>query len=114
MAKKRFYTQTMLFNESGGNTHLSDLDYIHDVYRSKIIAIQSVIQKLRNDDLNQGYCFMMFDENLPEGEAYYEYPDGCIRVEKLDKHNIKIPRKVIKLLNKNETAAVREKHAING
>jgi len=64
--------------------------------------------------LNSGHCFMIFDENLPDDQAYYEYPDGLIRIEKLDKSNIEIPRVLIKVLNKNEATVVREKHAIIG
>jgi len=82
-------------------------------YSSKIEAMKEVIRKLRTEDLKQGHCFMIFDESLPEDHAFYEYPNGKICIEKLDKRNIKIPRVVIKVLNKTETKSVREKHAIS-
>jgi hypothetical protein len=81
-------------------------------HSSKIALMQDVIRKLRSDDLKQGHCFMIFDEELPEDEAYYEYPDGNIKIEKLDRRNIEIPRKVVKVLNKCEVSIVRKKHGI--
>lgn len=45
--------------------------------------MEQVIRKLRNDDLNHGHCFMIFDDELPEDQAYYEYPDGSINIERL-------------------------------
>ncbi|HEY9197277.1 MAG TPA: hypothetical protein VIM77_13465 [Mucilaginibacter sp.] len=79
-------------------------------YRSRMTVLQSVIAKLREEDLNQGHCFLIFDDSLPEDQAYYEYPDGSIRIEKLDKRNIDVPRTVIKVLNRTESASVRKKH----
>jgi len=78
----------------------------------RVFAMQQVIKKLRNDDLNQGYCFMIFDDGLPEGQAYYEYPDGDIHIEEVDKDNLDIPRIVVKVLTKKEIASLKEKHEV--
>jgi hypothetical protein len=74
--------------------------------------MQQVIRKLRHDDLNEGHCFMIFDDDLPEDQAYYEYPDGRIQVEQLDKENLDIPRVLIKTLNSKEIVALKEKHEV--
>jgi hypothetical protein len=78
----------------------------------RVLAMQQVIKKLRNDNLNQGHCFMIFDDGLPEGQAYYEYPGGDIRIEQLNENNLDIPRIVIKVLTKKEVAALKEKHEV--
>jgi len=114
MLKKVRHSQTALFSNDAGiinAEHLSTTP-LSQTYLSKISALESVIKKLREDDLKRGYCFMVFDENLPEEEAYYEYPDGTIRIERLDKQNLDIPRAVIKTLSKSEATAVRRRHAL--
>lgn len=79
---------------------------------NRILAMEQVIRKLRNDDLNHGHCFMIFDDDLPEDQAYYEYPNGSINIERLNKDNLDIPRVVIRVLNTKEVDAVKEKHAV--
>ena len=76
-------------------------------YQSKVLAMQKVIKDLRISDLSQGHCFMIFDDELPEEQAYYEYPDGNIYIEQVNKYNLDSPREVIKMLTKNEIAALK-------
>ncbi|WP_367867083.1 hypothetical protein [Pedobacter sp. WC2423] len=78
----------------------------------RIERLQQVIRKLRENDLGSGHCFMVFDDRLEEDEAFYEYPDGRIRVERLDKSNIEVPRQIVRILTKTEVRALRSKHAI--
>jgi len=85
---------------------------IIDQQDSRVFAMQQVIRKLRHDDLKDGHCFMIFDDELPENQAYYEYPDGHIQIEQLDKHNLDIPRTIIRLLTKEEIAVVKERHEV--
>src|ERR1700754_980435 len=75
-----------------------------------IVELESIIRKLGSDVLAQGDCFMIFDDNLPDCEAYYEYPAGKLQIEKVDQRNIQIPRAVIKLLNKSERGEVKKRH----
>lgn len=110
MSKKDNSVQVSLFGGHDARNYESVQQKFPERYRSRMAALQSVIAKLRDEDLSDGHCFLIFDDNLPEDEAYYEYPDGCIRVEKLDKRNIEIPRTVVKVLNKAESALVRKKH----
>jgi len=78
----------------------------------RVLAMQQVITKLRRDNLNEGHCFMIFDDELPDDQAYYEYPDGRIQVEQINKDNLDIPRSVIRILSRNETVALKEKHEV--
>ncbi|HEY8931514.1 MAG TPA: hypothetical protein VIM55_20090 [Mucilaginibacter sp.] len=112
MSRKVYHSQYALFVEETDAVQTSVFMSTSQTYISKIKALDSVIRKLRVDDLAQGHCFMIFDENLPEDEAYYEYPDGTIKIERLDKRNIEIPRVVVKVLNKNEASAVKRRHAV--
>ncbi len=84
----------------------------HPKYPERIEKLQQVIRKLRENDLGSGHCFMVFDERLEEDEAFYEYPDGHIRIERLDRSNIEVPRQVIRILNRTEIKALRDKHAV--
>lgn len=93
-------------------SHKKESSHFSNFYNSRINAMQAVIQKLRESDLKQGYCFMVTDNELSEDQAYYEYPNGQIQIEKIDIRNIDIPRTIVKVLSKTETAAVRRKHAI--
>jgi hypothetical protein len=79
---------------------------------ARFLAMQQVIKKLRDDDLNDGHCFMIFDDGLPEGQAYYEYPDGSVRVEQLNRLNIDMPRIVIEELDEAEIMSLKEKHEV--
>jgi hypothetical protein len=78
----------------------------------RLHAMQQIIRKLRHDDLSEGHCFMIFDDELPEGQAYYEYPDGGIQIEQLNKDNFDSPRLIIKKLSEQETISVKEKHEV--
>jgi len=112
MSNNDYYIQGSLFAEYRRVNRSAVRPELAEKYRSKIEALQHVISKLRNEDLNRGYCFLIFDNNLPEDQAYYEYPDGLIRIEQLDPRNIEIPRTVLKVLSKAESKAVRKKHAL--
>lgn len=102
------HNQGKFFNDSHEAPHITGFPD----YNSKIQAVETVIRQLRANDLNQGHCFMYFDERLPEGQAYYEYPDGCIRIEKLEKNNFDIPRVVVKILSRGEAERLRNTHAL--
>lgn len=105
------YVQGQLFDEPE-NKGAKGYAHTHPIYEDRIKNLEQVIRKLRKEDLDSGHCFMIFDECLETDEAFYEYPDGRIRVEKLDQRNIEIPRTVIKVLSNTEASALRDKHAI--
>jgi len=41
---------------------------------------REVIGKLRRETLQKGEPFMVYDNNLPPGRYYMEYPDGDIKI----------------------------------
>jgi len=114
--KNQAQGQLFSFNSNGNDSYSQaykkEFSHFYNGYSSRISAMQTVIQKLRENDLKQGYCFLVTDNELSEDQAYYEYPDGKIQIEKIDITNIDVPRTIVKVLNKTETAAVRIKHAI--
>lgn len=85
---------------------------VTNILDSNIAAMQEVIRKLRVDNLNHGHCFMIFDDELPGDQAYYEYPDGSFQIEQLDGLNFDNPRIIIKELTEEEIAALKEKHEV--
>ena len=105
------YIQGKLFDDLG-KSNKNESAKAYSQYLGRIEKLQQVIRKLRKNDLESGHCFMVFDERLEEDEAFYEYPDGNIRIERLDKSNIEVPRQVIKMLNRSEIKALRSKHAV--
>lgn len=116
-SKKNQYVQGSLFTSSKPTRGVGrglDAAKFTTHFHSRLDAIQAVIKKLRHDDLSQGHCFMVFDVSLPEDQAYYEYPDGRILIEQVDKRSIEVPRVIVRELNKSEVHAVRKKHAIFG
>lgn len=38
------------------------------------------VRKLRDETLLQGNSFMIYNETLPTGQYYMEYPDGKIKI----------------------------------
>ena len=106
-------SQVKLFTYTNDNsiTQSVSISYIQSLSASRIRAMEAVIQKLREDDLHKGYCFMVTDRELLEDEAYYLYPDGRIKLEQVNLKNIEVPRTVIKVLNKRESEAIKRKHA---
>ena len=88
------------------------MESINNQPDDRVFAMQQVIRKLRHDNLNEGHCFMIFDDDLPDDQAYYEYPDGRIQIEQLNKDNFDIPRLLISVLTPKETALIKEKHEV--
>lgn len=109
--ERKQYIQGKLF---GDLERFDKRDYSKGYLQSpeRIEKLQQVIRKLRENDLGSGHCFMVFDERLEEDEAFYEYPDGSIRIERIDKSNIEVPRQIVRILTKQEIKALRSKHAV--
>ncbi|SHN45506.1 hypothetical protein [Chitinophaga sp. CF418] len=78
----------------------------------RIAITAQIIKELRIKKLNNGHCFLIFDDELPEVHSYYEYPDGRIQIEEVDITNIYNPREVIRVLSEDEADSVRARHAV--
>ena len=105
--KREHYIQGRLFEDVELVNSIT-----HPKYEDRIKTLEGVIKNLRKDDLSSGHWFLIFGEQLEEDEAFYEYPDGRISIERLDKNNIEIPRKLIRVLTSSETKALRKNNAI--
>jgi hypothetical protein len=84
----------------------------NDTTDDRLTAMHEIIKKLRQDDLNEGHCFMIFDDDLSDGQAYYEYPNGKITVEQLNQDNLDLPRIVIRELSLAEVDLVKQNHEV--
>ena len=113
MSKKTQNIQMSLFEWETVNNGSNKNSTVIKTYEARLAGLRSVIAKLREEDHKSGHAFLIFDDNLPEDQAYYEYPDGFIRIEQLDKRNIEIPRVVVKILNRQESNAIRKKYVLS-
>ncbi|MGF7083035.1 hypothetical protein [Mucilaginibacter sp. UYCu711] len=68
--------------------------------------------QLREDNFNRGIPFMMFSDNLPDGEAYLEYPDGKIEVVRIDEEGEENNLTTVKILSKVEAERVRIEYGL--
>nr|WP_315423701.1 hypothetical protein [uncultured Pedobacter sp.] len=109
--ERKLYVQGRLFGEADRHEG-KGYAHVYTRYQERIEKLQNIILELRKNDLGNGHCFMFFDDLLEEDQAFYEYPDGRITIERLDKSNIEVPRQIIHVLNASETKAFRNKHAI--
>lgn len=105
--KREHYIQGRLFGDAEPGNSIT-----FPKYEDRIKTLQGVIKNLRKSDLGSGHCFLIFGEQLEENEAFYEYPDGRISIERLNKNNIDIPRELVRVLTAPETKALRKRNAI--
>lgn len=69
------------------------------------------IKNLRKKSLLEGHAFLIYDQNLPKGQTYREYPDGSIRIERLDPNESKFI--VVKALDRSQADSVRDNFLSN-
>lgn len=74
--------------------------------------IKAATIQLRDENFRKGFPFMMFSENLPDGEAYLEYPDGRIEVTRIDEAGNKNEMKLVKVLSDEEAKQVRREYGL--
>ena len=67
---------------------------------------------LRNDNFKKGFSFMILSENLPDGEAYLEFPDGHIELTGIEELGNNIKLISIRTLSAIEEQLVRKEHGL--
>ena len=75
-------------------------------------VMDHVIRQLRKEDLQKGHCFMISDSRLPADQAYIEYPDGSIKVEKITKNGTAASRQVVRTASAEEVAHLKKNHFV--
>lgn len=65
------------------------------------------VKKLRLENLQKGFPFMINSKDLPKRQSYLEYPDGSIKLVTLSENGMDFI--TIRVLSKMESAKLRRK-----
>lgn len=74
--------------------------------------VSEVTRALRQRNLNNNLPFLILSENLPEGQAYREFPDGHIEIQEIIEDGANLKSKLIRHLTKAEAADLRLKNGL--
>jgi len=76
--------------------------------QKKFIA---TIKEIRTTDFENGRPFMMLSGNLPEGQAYFEFPDGHFEVQEVLTIGVNYEFKGLRVLTNEEVSRLRIEYA---
>ena len=76
--------------------------------QKKFIA---TIKEIRANDFKNGMPFMMLSGNLPEGQAYFEFPDGHFEVQEVLTIGVNYEFKGLRVLTNEEVSRLRIEYA---
>ena len=88
-----------------------DIEVMDRIAMTKERIRQRAIE-LRKDNLSNGLTFMVFSEDLPDGQSYLEYPDGHIEIAGLAENGDEMNLVSIRTLTEFETIRVRKEHRL--
>ena len=71
----------------------------------------ATIKEIRANDFKNGMPFMMLSENLPEGQAYFEFPDGHFEVREVLTVGIEYDFEILRVINSEEINLLRIEYA---
>ena len=74
--------------------------------------VSEVTKALRKTNLNKGLPFLILSENLPEGQAYREFPDGHIEIQEINEDGAELKSKIIRKLTRTEAVDFRLKNGL--
>jgi hypothetical protein len=74
--------------------------------------VSEVTRALRQRNLNNNLPFLILSENLPEGQAYREFPDGHIEIQEIIEDGADLKSKLIRNLTKAEAVDFRVKNGL--
>jgi hypothetical protein len=74
--------------------------------------VSEVTGALRRRNLNNNLPFLIFSENLPEGQAYREFPDGHIEIQEIIEDGADLKSKLIRNLTRAEAVDFRLKNGL--
>jgi len=67
---------------------------------------------LRRRNFSNNLPFLILSEDLPEGQAYREYPSGVIEIQEIIDQGANLKSKRIKRLSKAEATEIRSKNGL--
>jgi hypothetical protein len=76
------------------------------------IRVSEVARNLRRRNLDNGLPFLILSEDLPEGQAYREFPDGHIEVQEILEDGINLNAKLVRKLTPAQTKDFRLKNGL--
>lgn len=74
--------------------------------------VTAATKALREKNLGKGLPFLILSEELPEGQAYREFPDGHIEIQEITEDGADLGSKLVRTLTKAEVVSFRVKHGL--
>ena len=74
--------------------------------------VSEVTMALRQRNLNNNLPFLILSGDLPEGQAYREFPDGHIEIQEIIEDGANLKSKLIRNLTKAEAVDFRIKNGL--
>lgn len=74
--------------------------------------VERSVRELRKRNFSHNLPFLILSENLPEGQAFREFPDGRIELQELVDPDTSYAFKVIKILDPKEADRIRSDHGL--
>jgi hypothetical protein len=74
--------------------------------------VSEVTRALRQRNLNNNLPFLILSEDLPEGQAYREFPDGHIEIQEIIEDGADLKSKLVRNLTRAEVVDFRLKNGL--
>lgn len=74
--------------------------------------VSEVTRALRQKNLNNNLPFLILSGDLPEGQAYREFPDGHIEIQEIVDNGANLKSKLVRRLTKAEALDFRLKNGL--
>ncbi|SDF46759.1 hypothetical protein SAMN05216464_118106 [Mucilaginibacter pineti] len=74
--------------------------------------VSEVTKALRQKNLAGGLPFLILSEDLPEGQAYREFPDGHIEIQEITENGAELRSKLVRKLTQAEAVKFRLKNGL--
>jgi len=74
--------------------------------------VSEVTMALRQRNLNNNLPFLILSGDLPEGQAYREFPDGHIEIQEIIEDGANLKSKLVRNLTSAEAVAFRVKNGL--
>ena len=74
--------------------------------------VSEVTRALRQRNLNNNLPFLILSEDLPEGQAYREFPDGHIEIQEITEDGADLKSKLVRNLTTAEVVDFRLKNGL--
>jgi hypothetical protein len=74
--------------------------------------VSEVTRALRQRNLNNNLPFLILSEDLPEGQAYREFPDGHIEIQEITEDGADLKSKLVRNLTRAEVVDFRLKNGL--